>query len=48
VQRKQQLAGNDLVEDDLAAQAYVENFATKVFNNGSRAIETRAATKYAL
>ncbi|KAI5798844.1 Vta1 like-domain-containing protein [Geopyxis carbonaria] len=43
--RKERLSGNDLITDDMAAQAYVENFALKIFNNGNRAIEARKITQ---
>lgn len=48
-QRKDALKATELgqmLDDELVAQAYVEGFATKVFNNGNRAVEQRVATAY--
>ncbi|KAH0608919.1 uncharacterized protein H6S33_001147 [Morchella sextelata] len=42
--RKAALEGNELITDDMAAQAYVENFALKIFNNGAQIIDTNRAT----
>ncbi|KAI5847168.1 Vta1 like-domain-containing protein [Morchella snyderi] len=42
--RKAALEGNELLTDDMAAQAYVENFALKIFNNGVQVIDANRAT----
>lgn len=39
------MAGNDLVKEDDAAQAYVENFALSILNRASRQVEGRVADK---
>ncbi|KAF8544298.1 Vta1 like-domain-containing protein [Trichophaea hybrida] len=43
--RKEALKGDDRLDDDMAARAYVENFASKVFDNGAKAIEMGKATE---
>lgn len=45
MKRKEALKGDDRLDDDMAARAYVENFAFKVFDNGSRAVEMGRATE---
>lgn len=35
-----------MIHDDIAAQAYVENFALRIFNNGAAVVENGKATKY--
>ncbi|KAH8144704.1 uncharacterized protein LAJ45_11298 [Morchella importuna] len=42
--RKAVLDGNELLTDEMAAQAYVENFALKIFNNGVQVIDANRAT----
>ncbi|KAA8896131.1 Vta1 like-domain-containing protein [Sphaerosporella brunnea] len=44
-QRKETLKGDDRIDDDLVARAYVENFATRIFENGSRVINAGTATE---
>ncbi|KAF8456369.1 Vta1 like-domain-containing protein [Terfezia claveryi] len=43
--RKERLLPNDAVTDDLAAQAYIENFATRVFNNADKALQARKVSR---
>ncbi|KAL7271060.1 hypothetical protein RUND412_006208 [Rhizina undulata] len=43
-ERKSALSDNDLITDNIAAQAYVENFAGKIFDKGFRDVEDRKAT----
>ncbi|KAF8469627.1 Vta1 like-domain-containing protein [Kalaharituber pfeilii] len=43
--RKDKLLPNDAVTDDLAAQAYVENFAMRVFNNADNALQARKVSR---
>jgi vacuolar protein sorting-associated protein VTA1 len=43
---KQEHAGNDTVHDDVAAQAYVEQFALDTFNRADGAIRSNKATAY--
>lgn len=38
------MKGNELLEDDIVAQAYVESLATKVFTNGIKAVDSGTAT----
>lgn len=44
--RKAALGSNELIHDDIAAQAYVENFALKIFNNATVLVESGKATGY--
>lgn len=44
--RKATLGNNELLHDDIAGQAYVENFALKIFNNGAAVVESGKATGY--
>ncbi|KAI5786357.1 Vta1 like-domain-containing protein [Peziza echinospora] len=44
-QRKERLLPNDTVTDDLAAQAYIENFALKVFANADNALQARKVSR---
>jgi vacuolar protein sorting-associated protein VTA1 len=37
--------GNDAVHDDMAAQAYVEQFATETFQRADKALRAKRATK---
>lgn len=41
---KTETAGNDAVHDDVAAQAYVEQFATETFQRADIALRGRRAT----
>ncbi|KAF8424705.1 Vta1 like-domain-containing protein [Tirmania nivea] len=43
--RKEKLLPNDAVTDDLAAQAYIENFATRVFNNADKTLQARKVSR---
>ncbi|RPB19864.1 DUF605-domain-containing protein [Terfezia boudieri ATCC MYA-4762] len=43
--RKERLLPNDAITDDLAAQAYIENFATRVFNNADKALQARKVSR---
>ena len=47
-QTKAELAGNDAVTDDLAAAAYVENFALKIFGQADNEDRTAKATRCVL
>ncbi|RPA96183.1 DUF605-domain-containing protein [Choiromyces venosus 120613-1] len=42
--RKEELKDKDIINDDIAAQAYVENFALKVFENGAKVVTAGKAT----
>ncbi|KAI5844244.1 Vta1 like-domain-containing protein [Tricharina praecox] len=43
--RKEALKGDDRLEDDMVARAYVENFAFRIFDTGSKAVEAGRATE---
>jgi vacuolar protein sorting-associated protein VTA1 len=43
--RKEALRGDDRIDDDMVARAYVENFAGRIFDNGSRAVTAGTATE---
>jgi len=45
---KQENAGNDAIHDDVAAQAYVEQFATETFQRADTPMRARKATRYVL
>ncbi|KAG0638615.1 Vta1 like-domain-containing protein [Tuber brumale] len=42
--RKEELKDKDIIGDDIAAQAYVENFALKIFENGAGVVAAGKAT----
>ncbi|PWW78834.1 DUF605-domain-containing protein [Tuber magnatum] len=42
--RKEELKDKDIIGDDVAAQAYVENFALKIFENGAKVVAAGKAT----
>jgi vacuolar protein sorting-associated protein VTA1 len=45
---KNEHVGNDTVHDDVAAQAFVEQFALDTFNRADTAIRTNKATAWVL
>jgi vacuolar protein sorting-associated protein VTA1 len=45
-QYKSQNEGNDAVHDDVAAQAYVEQFAMETFQRADGTLRSRRATTY--
>jgi len=42
------LKDKDIIGDDIAAQAYVENFALKIFENGAKVVAAGKATRCVL
>ena len=45
-QFKSENEGNDAVHDDVAAQAYVEQFAMETFQRADRTLRAKKATKF--
>lgn len=47
-QVKADQAGNDAITDDVAAKAYIEQFALETFQRGDDAIHSNKASKYVI
>lgn len=47
LQIKAENAGNDAIIDDVAGQAYVEQFALETFQRADRAVQADKVTKWA-